>query len=214
MPSDHSSNADEPRRLEAIWVPRVEAAALVGISERHFDATLRQSLSDGAIRGEGRTLRFYGPDVVAAWHADRVAKIKAKAVEAGGDPLLADGDSPGLERYRNAKADLAEMDRDRQRKQIVLVEQIEPALLQLAGVMRSAADNLARQFGNEAAGIVNEAVDEWHDSVIRLFAGDVADRPAADGAEGSEAEDLEAVRRAGIDTPDRTTRGPSVQDRP
>lgn len=189
---------------------RVDSAALVSMSERHFDSSLRLKLDPTSIRGDGRLLRFYAPDVVSVWHTDRVGKLKAK--QGADDPLMAEGDSPGLERYRNAKADLAEMERDRQRKQIVRVEEIEPALMQLAGVMRSAAENLSRQFGNEAGGIVNEAVDEWADGVAILFAGRDADATPSGGTEGTEAADDEAVCGAGVDTADGSARGETISD--
>jgi hypothetical protein len=174
---------------ESLWFDRTDSAALIGVSARHFDEAVRPKLAADAVRGDRRSLRFHGPAVVAAWVAIKAERAKPAPTDA--DPLLADGDSPGLERYRNAKADLAEMERDRQRRRIVNVEEIEPALMQLAGVMRNASENLARQFGNDAAGIVNEAVDEWGVGVAKLFA---AAESGGAGDEGAAAPVDAAVR--------------------
>jgi phage terminase Nu1 subunit (DNA packaging protein) len=188
------------------WFTKNEIARRVfGTTPQNFDKTYRPAAPVDAVRKEGREVLFHCRRLLDGL----LEQAKRQRPQGGeGDPLLADGDSPNLERYRGAKADLAEMQRDRERKQIVRVEEIEPALMQLAGVMRSASENLARQYGNEAAGIVNEAVDEWADGVAKLLAGG-AD---PDGVEGSEAADDAAVRRRGVDPADRPARGASVQD--
>lgn len=105
----------------------------------------------------------------------------------GEDPLLNEtgaADSPGLERYRMAKADLAEMERDRQRRRIVRIDQIELTLMQLATVLRDAGERIARQYGNDAADILNEAVDDWRVGVRKLIDGDSGTDSVADATPG------------------------------
>jgi hypothetical protein len=191
------------------WFTKNEIARRVfGTTPQNFDKTYRPASPANAEKRVGREVYFHCRNL-----KDAILEQAKRQRPQGGenDPLLADGDSPGLERYRNAKADLAEMERDRQRKQIVRVEEIEPALMQLAGVMRSASENLARQFGNDAAGIVNEAVDEWADGVAKLLASDDVDSSDSDGAEGAETADDAAVRGRGVDPSDRAARGATVQ---
>jgi hypothetical protein len=194
------------------WFTKNEIARRVfGTTPQNFDKTYRPAAPVDAVKKDGREVYFNCRRLLDGL----LEQAKRQRPQGGdGDPLLADGDSPGLERYRNAKADLAEMERDRQRKQIVRVDEIEPVLMQLAGVMRSASENLARQFGNEAAGIVNEAVDEWAAGIAKLFAGGGggAGGTATDGDEGAEAADDAAVRGGGADPSDGAARGAPVPD--
>jgi hypothetical protein len=80
-----------------------------------------------------------------------------------------DGSSPALERYRAARADMAEMERDRLSKSLVRVTDIEPALMQLTALLREAGQRIARTAGNDVAGILNEAVDEWERGLHNVF---------------------------------------------
>lgn len=133
-------------------------ARVFGVTARHFDEQYARYAPTTAKRKVGREVEYHGRTLLDAWCESQ----KGKPVDpTGGDPLLADGDSPGLERYRNAKADLAEMERDRQKGELVPRSELEPVLMGLAGVMRRAGETLARRFGNEAAAVVNEATEEW-----------------------------------------------------
>lgn len=190
------------------WFTKNEIARRVfGTTPQNFDKTYRPAAPESAMKRVGREVLFHCRSVL-----DGLLEQAKKQQPQGGedDPLMAGVDSPGLERFRNAKADITEMERDRLRKQIVRVEEIEPALMKLAGVMRSAAENLARQFGNEAAGIVNEAVDEWASGVATLLDGGGDDSAADGGDEGPEAADDAAVRGAGTDPADGAARGAAV----
>lgn len=168
---------------EALWFPRQLCADLTRYSVKTFDDKIRRALPASAIRGEGKSLRFYGPEVVAT-HA------KQQQERSSDDPLLDGVDSPGLERYRAAKADITEMERDRLRKQLVKVDEIEPALQQLAGVLRDAGERLARQYGNEAAGILNEAVDEFARGVDGLLISNGDEYTTDNSGDGSAEADL------------------------
>lgn len=88
------------------------------------------------------------------------------------DPLLAGGDSPNLERYRGARADLAELDREQRVGNLVSVEELAPVLLQAAGLIRGAGEKLQRLFGPDAFAIFSEAVDAAEQLIESKLAGD------------------------------------------
>lgn len=76
------------------------------------------------------------------------------------DPMLAGGDSDNLERYRGLKADLAEMDLQERRQQMVNLDAIKPAFIGALGHIKNAGEKLDRQFGNEALAILLDAWDQ------------------------------------------------------
>lgn len=91
------------------------------------------------------------------------------------DPLMAGGDSDNLERYRGAKADLAEMDLHERRKQMVNLEVVRPAMLTALDFMKDAGEKLDRQFGNEALAILLDAWDQATEYVKHELADDDED---------------------------------------
>jgi DNA-binding XRE family transcriptional regulator len=84
------------------------AAQLIGIKRE----TLKSS--DAPRREDGT----YDARELVKW---ALARERANATD---DPLLTGGDSPNLERYRKAKAELAEMDAAERRGQIVSVDEL------------------------------------------------------------------------------------------
>jgi len=141
---------------------RTQAANLCRLSPRQFDEAIRPRIEEQYQFGDGRNLRFEGHAVVAALVQYRV--VQAAPKPSFGDDvdaeLMAGGDSPGLERYRNAKADLAEMDRDVRRGHLVPMAELEPVLTSFASVIRGTGDNLQRKFGPDAAEMLNAGVSE------------------------------------------------------
>lgn len=91
------------------------------------------------------------------------------------DPLMAGGDSDNLERYRGAKADLAEMDLHERRKQMVNLDVVRPAMLTALDFMKDAGEKLDRQFGNEALAILLDAWDQATEYVKHELADDDED---------------------------------------
>lgn len=82
------------------------------------------------------------------------------------DPLLAaDVDSPGLERYRVAKAVIAELDAAERRGELIEVDRAQDIFSRLAGHLRQCGDELQRDHGPKVANVFNEALTEF-ESVI------------------------------------------------
>lgn len=76
------------------------------------------------------------------------------------DPLLADGDSPALERYRLAKAKHAELDFEHRKGELIEREKARDIFSRWAVVIRRMGEKLAKRYGNDAAETVNETLEE------------------------------------------------------
>ena len=126
------------------------AAWLIGLSARTFRDSAAPRNPDGS----------YNAQAVAAWIKQGVAP--------DGDPLMAGGDSPSLERYRAAKADLAEMDAKVRRGQLVDVDQlIEWWTVEVASPLRRATAALQARFGDAAEEIVAAALAKAETAIER-----------------------------------------------
>jgi phage terminase Nu1 subunit (DNA packaging protein) len=78
-----------------------------------------------------------------------------------GDPLLdAEVDSPGLERYRLAKAALAELDLAERNRTLLPLEEGRAALSRWASIIRRLGEQLGKRFGPDATTAVNDAILE------------------------------------------------------
>jgi len=79
-----------------------------------------------------------------------------------GDELLGSGgggDSPALERYRTARARIAEIDAEIREGQAVDRDVLHETFSLMASVIRDAGATLRRQFGNDAGDILDVAID-------------------------------------------------------
>ena len=144
------------------WVTRSQAASLLAVSNTLFDRDVRPLIDAKDIQAD--PLRFRSGAVVAA------RMRQSQRITAGdSDPLL-NGDSPALERYRNTKADLAEMDRDVRRGLLVPIDELEAVLMTYCASVRQAIERVQREFGNAPAEIINEALREWRANIEKLIA--------------------------------------------
>lgn len=80
--------------------------------------------------------------------------------ESADDPLLQDGDSPGLERYRLAKASLAELELEERRRSLLPVVKVREALSRWATIVRRMGERLGQRWGADAQTLVNDALTE------------------------------------------------------
>jgi phage terminase Nu1 subunit (DNA packaging protein) len=166
--SGASTTTTMPKNGTLAPLTRVEAARLLGISPRTFDDAIRPRLPLGGTTGKGKDLRFDAAAVVAAFVEYRLSQHKPAEVVA--DPLMsAPEGSPALERYRAARADTAEMERDRMRGDLAPVSELDAGLTSLAQILRSGIQTLQRQCGPEAAAIMNESIDEWERALAQTF---------------------------------------------
>lgn len=85
------------------------------------------------------------------------------------DPLLGSGDSPGLERYRMAKAQLAEMDLAEREKVTLSADAVHDGLNIISQTFRKACEILQRKFGTEAFSVLETAVQEAETQIDDMF---------------------------------------------
>lgn len=74
-------------------------------------------------------------------------------------PEAGDVDSPNLERYREAQADIREMDRDERRGTHCRLAEVVQFMRAAGACFRTAGEQLERQFGRPARQILDEACD-------------------------------------------------------
>jgi hypothetical protein len=116
----------------------------------------------------------YNARDLVAWFAHR------ESAAASGDPMLT-GDSPNLERYRKAKAELAEMDAAERRSQLADVGSLcSWWFSDIAPAIRQATEALAKLHGDLAASLITDAIDRASVSVT-------AKQPAAEALNESQA---------------------------
>jgi hypothetical protein len=109
------------------------------------------------------------PAVVRSLHdflADNAQKLARDD-----DELMQGNGSPALERYREERALIARLDRLEREGQLLPRDEVRVALGRIAAIVRSAGDTLQRQFGQAAADILLEALDDAGREIERSFDG-------------------------------------------
>ena len=103
---------------------------------------------------------------VVAWRVEEA--VQAARIEAGADvdPLLVGGNkgSVALERYRTAKAELAEMDAARKREELLPADDVRALIFEFADAVRAAAEQIRQQYGNDPADLLDEALERMKDA--------------------------------------------------
>lgn len=145
--------------------PQAVAAWITGVSVR----TLRDA-TDAPRNGDGS----YNIRSLIGW---RIAKERAALAINREDPLMYDDtDSPGLERYRTAKAQLAELDVAERQRSVLRRDQVRDALGRFASILRRLGERLGKRFGPEATKLFNRALDDCQRLVDSEF-GDAKEDP-------------------------------------
>jgi len=172
---------------DANWFTAAQVAAFLGVSQEYFRRDLRPFLPAEHIhevkRGKAKRVWFYGPGVVQL----RVQKAVDDALRAtDGDPLLAGGSTPALERYRLARAKIEELKLERELGRWIERSVIHQGLAGIAAKIRAAGERLQKRFGPEAQNIIDEALDEAARE-IEAFVGaeEVEDGNGPDASKGS-----------------------------
>ena len=97
----------------------------------------------------------YSLPAVVAWKMSNLAA----------DADLGSGDSPQLERYRAAKAGLAELELHERLKSLVSRSQVRECILAFAQQIRNVGEHLTRRFGNDAADMLIRGVDDGYRAI-------------------------------------------------
>lgn len=114
----------------------------------------------------GRSGRYVLPDVIRWARTEGPWSRHRKEMQPQEDPLLTGGDeSDGLERYRLAKAKHAELDYEHRKGELIERQKARDIFGRWAVLIRRMGERLATRYGNDAAEIVNEALEECADVV-------------------------------------------------
>lgn len=133
---------------------------------------------------------------IIQWRHDRDVADKRRPVAVGleDDPMLAGPVSPALERFREARASIAELDFLKRTGEVIDREQIHEVFSRIAMVLRGAGEKLERDFGGDARGIFDAALDEAERVADGVFAA------AEDVDEASENRDSLPVEDGAIES--------------
>lgn len=119
----------------------------------------------------GRTIDL--PAVVRALH-DFLAENAQRLAD---DDPMAGPTSPAMERWREEKYRLARIERRQRERTLLPRGDIHSGLARVASVIRRAGDALQRQFGDDAAKILTNALDDAQHEIDRLFGDTDDDHP-------------------------------------
>lgn len=100
----------------------------------------------------------YDLDEILAWlrkDGPWAAKVKAET-----DPLMDGPETAGLERYRQAKAALAELELAERQGQLVQAEKVREKLLRWAVLIKRLGERLRKRWGPEAGKAVDATLEE------------------------------------------------------
>lgn len=156
-------NGDIPEGFQ----PRLEAAKALGISPSYLDSVIGK-LADPAdvLMTHGR--KFYRVDgVLRTWRASVAARKQARQaarLRAAGqeDPLLASGGpSPALERYRLARARIAELEAAKLEGRLLELDDVHRIHALMVSILRNNHERLRARFGEEAIAIVQDGFDAY-----------------------------------------------------
>lgn len=146
-----------------------DLARAVGLSTSALQRTWASAIPASAIVGRP-TRKRYTLDAVAAV----VGAMRARALDEATRRLVAPGDgddcsSPALERYRSARAGLAELELRERSGDLLSRPCLESQWNAGAVALRNAGDRLQRRFGDEAAELYNEGMADFARAVTQAI---------------------------------------------
>ena len=150
------------RASHDVWLTRDQAARAARLSVDRFDAAIRSLVPDSETKKSGRRVLMSARAVVDAIVAHR-SKVDADPR----DPLLVGGDSPSLERYRAARADMVELELEKTRGTHIDVRALESTIVRFSDRLRSTGELLQRKFGNDASEMFNDGITAAADAAKR-----------------------------------------------
>ena len=115
------------------------------------------------------------PAVVKALHDFLATNARKLAAGDGDDPLMAGASTPALERYRLARAKLAELELEQREGNVLLRDVLHEGFGEIASMLRRASERLDRQCGREAYEILDEALTNAERKFDSLVATPTAD---------------------------------------
>ena len=133
------------------WITMDEAARFLNITRQGVQNSYLPVLEKRDVDRDQKPMR-----VRAAAILDIATSRRATAQE---EPLMSEGNSPALERYRLAKAKLAELDLHLRKNDLIEVARAKEVFLRWSVLVRRMGERLSKRFGPDAAATVNETLD-------------------------------------------------------
>lgn len=121
---------------------------------------------DGAVVDLPRFIRFFHEWLEANGDRLRAADAEEAAIFAG----VRESDE-ALIRFRNARADLAEVELGRRRRELLDRADLRNSLGLMAAAIRRAGDALQRTFGPDAHRVLEDAIDECEQAIDGMLGG-------------------------------------------
>src|SRR5690349_13599116 len=151
--------ASKPTNPGPGWFTRESLADIFGVGVTQIDRRHRKLAPAEAVKIVNRRPHYLASAIITALVAE--AEGKAKIDAARGDALLLSGsDSPALERYRTARATLAELDVSERKNDLVPSAILQRFIFPALKLVREAGRQLEIRFGAEAGDMLREAIDE------------------------------------------------------
>jgi hypothetical protein len=153
------------------WVKVATLAPIIGIGVKWLQNLVKE-LPKGVVRRShqpGVPTWIDAPGFVQWWVDREMQKRRRRetvpaASSSGnnGDPLLvADAPaSPALERYREARADLAALELAERQRDLLPRQTVHEVFGRIASRLRDAGEQLGREHGSEAHEVLTEALDD------------------------------------------------------
>lgn len=121
------------------------------------------------------------------WHRQMAATAKKTPIPEELEPN--EGDSPWLEKYREARTHRENLKLEQERRNLIPRDVCHDTLMQIASLIRSAGETLQRQFGDDAGQVLDTMLGEAGKLVDAVFAADdddpdQVDGPVSDGSQG------------------------------
>lgn len=122
--------------------------------------------SDAIVESElpGRPHLYHGRKVLDAWFSDRVSKMRVATV--GTDQQTVDGEllagktTPALEQFRRVRTQMEEFRLQKEQGLWIRREDIHNGFGVIASILRTAGEELQRQFGNGAWSVLDAALHD------------------------------------------------------
>lgn len=146
--------SSEPRRFDDCSAR--EVAFLFDVTVQAIDSWIRTGCP--APKDSGH--RVFDLKQVIAWRRARDEANARPRTPDGEDPLMLAGSSPALERYRMAKAKMAEFDLQQKRGHLVEKHAITTQFRAAAATLRAAFETLERRHGREVGDSLRDVLDD------------------------------------------------------
>jgi hypothetical protein len=151
------------------WSTVATAAEFLDLTPQAIRQTYLPAMADCDVDRKRTPLTLRVSAVVDLMIQRRLDETKKHQPIQSDDPLLADGDSPALERYRLAKAKHAELDLEQRKGELIDKEKCRDVLARWGSTIRKMGDRISKRFGIEANQMVSEAIDEC-ESIVKGLA--------------------------------------------